>query len=48
MKIFLGADHRGYAMKAKIATWLFEISDYADRIPDTDEVHIPFITKVIY
>lgn len=25
MKIFLGADHRGYALKEKIACWLFEM-----------------------
>lgn len=24
MKIFLGADHRGYNLKEKIATWLFD------------------------
>lgn len=28
MKIFLGADHRGYALKEKIAKWLFEM-EYA-------------------
>lgn len=25
MKVFLGADHRGYEMKEKIAQWLFEM-----------------------
>jgi ribose 5-phosphate isomerase B len=25
MKIFIGADHRGYALKEKIAKWLFEL-----------------------
>jgi ribose 5-phosphate isomerase B len=25
MKIFLGADHRGYQLKEKIAQWLFEL-----------------------
>ena len=25
MKIFLGADHRGYEMKEKIAKWLFDL-----------------------
>lgn len=25
MKIFIGADHRGYEMKEKIARWLFEM-----------------------
>lgn len=25
-KIFLGADHRGYELKEKIATWLFELN----------------------
>jgi ribose 5-phosphate isomerase B len=25
MKIYLGADHRGYALKEKIAKWLFEL-----------------------
>lgn len=25
MKIFIGADHRGYALKEKIAKWLFEM-----------------------
>lgn len=27
MKVFLGADHRGYLLKEKIATWLFDL-DY--------------------
>ena len=31
MKIFLGADHRGYALKEKIAQWLFEMKrDFQD------------------
>lgn len=25
MKIFIGADHRGYELKEKIATWLFDL-----------------------
>lgn len=25
MKIYIGADHRGYALKEKIAKWLFEL-----------------------
>jgi len=25
MKIYLGADHRGYELKEKIATWLFDL-----------------------
>ena len=25
MKIYLGADHRGYELKEKIAKWLFEM-----------------------
>lgn len=30
-KIFLGADHRGYALKEKIATWLFDLGyDFQD------------------
>lgn len=42
MKIFLGADHRGYELKEKIATWLFELNyefedlgaDYLDEKDD--------------
>lgn len=31
LKIFLGADHRGYAQKEKIATWLFDLNyDFED------------------
>lgn len=31
MKIFLGSDHRGYQLKEKIATWLFELKfDFED------------------
>lgn len=26
MKIFIGADHRGYELKEKIASWLFEMN----------------------
>jgi ribose 5-phosphate isomerase B len=30
-KIFLGADHRGYELKEKIATWLFDLNyDFDD------------------
>lgn len=30
-KIFLGADHRGYELKEKIASWLFELNyDFED------------------
>lgn len=30
-KIFLGADHRGYELKEKIATWLFDLNyDFED------------------
>ncbi len=31
LKIFLGADHRGYELKEKIATWLFDLNyDFED------------------
>ncbi len=31
IKIFLGADHRGYELKEKIATWLFDLNyDFED------------------
>lgn len=31
MKIFIGADHRGYGLKEKIAEWLFEMKrEYED------------------
>lgn len=31
MKIFIGADHRGYELKEKIARWLFELNyDFED------------------
>jgi ribose 5-phosphate isomerase B len=31
MKIFIGADHRGYELKEKIAKWLFELGrEYQD------------------
>lgn len=42
LKIFLGADHKGYELKEKIATWLFDL-DYdfedlgADHMDTTDD-----------
>ena len=32
---------------SKISTWLMDIANYADRMPDNDELHIPFVNKVI-
>lgn len=42
MKIFIGADHRGYELKEKIATWLFDLNyDFedlgADHLDQTDD-----------
>jgi len=42
MKIFIGADHRGYEMKEKIAQWLFEMEHVyhdlgADKLDPTDD-----------
>lgn len=40
MKIFLGADHRGYALKEKIARWLFEMEyPYQDLGADHFDPH---------
>lgn len=42
IKIYIGADHRGYELKEKIATWLFEM-DYsfedlgADHLDEKDD-----------
>lgn len=32
---------------SKISVWLMDIANYADRMPDNDELHIPFVNKVI-
>ncbi len=42
LKIFIGADHKGYELKEKIATWLFDLSyDFedlgADHLDTTDD-----------
>lgn len=40
MKIFLGADHRGYSLKEKIARWLFEMEyPYQDLGADHFDPH---------
>ncbi len=31
---------------AKIAVWLMDLAGFADRMPDKDEYHIPFMNKV--
>lgn len=40
MKIFIGADHRGYELKEKIAKWLYELGrDYQDLGAQSLEPH---------
>jgi ribose 5-phosphate isomerase B len=40
MKIFIGADHRGYELKEKIASWLFELEHaYQDLGADKLDPH---------
>ena len=50
IKIFLGADHRGYELKEKIATWLFDLNyDFEDLgasyLDETDD-YIKYATEV--
>lgn len=50
MKIFLGADHRGYELKEKIATWLFDLNyDFedlgADHLDSSDD-YTKYATEV--
>lgn len=47
MKIFLGADHRGYELKGKIAKWLFEMEyPYQDLGAEHYDMHDSF-TKYV-
>lgn len=50
MKIFLGADHRGFELKEKIKTWLlewgFEHTDCGAFLYDKDDDYVDFISAV--
>lgn len=50
IKIFLGADHRGYEMKEHIARWLFELNyefeDLGAESLDTNDDYIKYATEV--
>lgn len=49
-KIFLGADHRGYELKEKIATWLFDLNyefeDLGATHLDPDDDYTKFAAEV--
>lgn len=50
IKIFIGADHKGYELKEKIATWLFDLSyDFEDLGAthlDTTDDYTKYATEV--
>ena len=50
MKIYLGADHRGFALKEKIAKWLFEwgykLSDLGADFLDPNDDYLVYAERV--
>ena len=51
MKVFLGADHRGYEMKGKIKAWLaergVEVEDMGARVYQADDDEVDYVQAVV-
>lgn len=50
MRIYLGADHRGFELKEQIRDWLlsneYEVEDVGDHVFDPDDDYVDFALKV--
>lgn len=50
MRIYLGADHRGFEMKEEIKNWLseneYEVEDVGDHVFDPEDDYVDFALKV--
>lgn len=50
MRIYIGADHRGFELKEQIKTWLveqgYEVEDVGNHVFDPDDDYVDFALKV--